>query len=162
MIKGYNEFINENFDWHRSKEIHKQFMFYFADRVNKATEHIEGKPITLDLERSFDYDHDDGDDTKGWLYCRLKSERLSCRPDNDPVDDHIEMLMEALTGYKAIESIIDELEEKFKIVIFNQIRNGGTKDTIEILTNIELIYIMNNNELENFLKSQKGIDKFDL
>ena len=159
MIKGYNDFINENNDPNYIEDLYKMLVRYIVSELNKGTEFIGADPIK---ETDIQFDKDKTDIGEEWYYCTIQSIRLSSEPIDEPVDDHIEMMLESISGFKAIESIIEEIEEKFSIIIFNQIKNGGTKDTIEILTNIELAYIMNNEKLENFLDSIKGIDKFGL
>jgi len=159
-MQKYDKFINEKVDLDKSKDIHKKLMEYLIDRINKETENLPGDSININANE-YDYDDDNLGITK-WLYCNFYSDKLSCDPVNDSIDDHIQLVEDSLKGLKALESIIEDIQENFNVVIFNQIKKAGKNGVLRIITNIEIAYIHNNNKLENFLMSNRGINRYKL
>jgi hypothetical protein len=160
MIKRYGEFINESNGNDGIPNVYKMLIMYLVGKLNKETDFIGGEEIK-ESDISYDLDTSDGD--KKWYYCTILSERFHTGPFDDDVDDHIGMLKATVKGFDALYNMLEEINTKHNLFMNSMISDYKSDDKIAIKFTVPSQELESNKEsLENFFKSTKGIDKYQL
>jgi hypothetical protein len=158
-MKKFDEFINESIS---NEDLVMQLYYYIAEELNKRTEDlvladpIEKKDVTFHT-----------DITKSgvkWFYGTLQSKRLSTEPQDDSLEDHINVTKQAVKGAEILDEILEEIYTHYGIVVHTMISKGGQMHHVAIKLTIEEPYIdqESNDKITNFLKSNHVKGKYNL